>query len=302
MPPSSGRPSASQPGSSSMSRIFPKSSRRCSGREAKASAAVDAHDGDAAGVAGVDEPRADEARGSRDEKRVGSHAPDPTGSRLATSPLLPMLRTMTITSFVKHHFRHFNAATVVDAAEAWNGLLAGGGKMFLTMAGAMSTAEIGLSLAEMIRQGQGPRDHVHGREPRGGRLQPRRARPLRADPALPPAEPGRGGGAPRQAPQPRDGHVHPRGGGDPPHREGRPRGMAGRRPRRRAPVPARVPLPHPPLGEAEGALPDRPEGLLAPRGRREEPPDRSSPAGRTRRSATSSRRTASRATSRTSTR
>ena len=63
---------------------------------------------------------------------------------------------MTITSFVKHHFRHFNAATVVDAAEAWNGLLSGGGKMFLTMAGAMSTAEIGLSLAEMIRQ-----DKVH---------------------------------------------------------------------------------------------------------------------------------------------
>jgi deoxyhypusine synthase len=63
---------------------------------------------------------------------------------------------MTITSFVKHHFRHFNAATVVDAAEAWNALLSGGGKMFLTMAGAMSTAEIGLSLAEMIRQ-----DKVH---------------------------------------------------------------------------------------------------------------------------------------------
>ena len=61
---------------------------------------------------------------------------------------------MTITSFVKHHFRHFNAATLVDAAEAWNTLLAGGGRMFLTMAGAMSTAELGLSLAEMIRQGK----------------------------------------------------------------------------------------------------------------------------------------------------
>ena len=63
---------------------------------------------------------------------------------------------MTITSFAKHHFRHFNAATLVDAAEAWNALLSGGGKMFLTMAGAMSTAEIGLSLAEMIRK-----DKVH---------------------------------------------------------------------------------------------------------------------------------------------
>jgi len=61
---------------------------------------------------------------------------------------------MTISAFVKHHFRHFNAATLVDAAEAWNTLLRGGGKMFLTMAGAMSTAELGLSLAEMIRQGK----------------------------------------------------------------------------------------------------------------------------------------------------
>ena len=67
---------------------------------------------------------------------------------------------MTISAFVKHHFRHFNAATLVDAAEAWNKLLAGGGKMFVTMAGAMSTAELGLSLAEMIRQGQGPRHHA----------------------------------------------------------------------------------------------------------------------------------------------
>ena len=63
---------------------------------------------------------------------------------------------MTISSFIKHHYRHFNAATLVDAAEAWNALLAGGGQMFLTMAGAMSTAELGLSLAEMIR-----RDKVH---------------------------------------------------------------------------------------------------------------------------------------------
>ncbi len=62
-----------------------------------------------------------------------------------------------ITQFIKTHFRHFNAAVVVDAAEAWNQHLDRGGKMFLTMAGAMSTAEIGLSLAEMIRKGK-----VHG--------------------------------------------------------------------------------------------------------------------------------------------
>lgn len=59
---------------------------------------------------------------------------------------------MTIHDFIEHHFRHFNAATVKDAARAYVDHLAKGGSMFVTMAGAMSTAELGLSLAEMIRQ------------------------------------------------------------------------------------------------------------------------------------------------------
>jgi deoxyhypusine synthase len=58
--------------------------------------------------------------------------------------------------FLRHHFRHFNAATLVDAANGYARHLEQGGKMFMTLAGAMSTAEIGLSLAEMIR-----RDKVH---------------------------------------------------------------------------------------------------------------------------------------------
>jgi deoxyhypusine synthase len=57
-----------------------------------------------------------------------------------------------IKEFIKHHFRHFNAAVVVDAAEAYVKHLQSGGKMLVTLAGAMSTAELGLSLAEMIRQ------------------------------------------------------------------------------------------------------------------------------------------------------
>lgn len=57
-----------------------------------------------------------------------------------------------IKNFMKEHFKHFNAAAVVDAAEAYCELLDSGGKMFLAMAGAMSTAEIGKSLAEMIRK------------------------------------------------------------------------------------------------------------------------------------------------------
>ena len=66
-------------------------------------------------------------------------------------------RSGNIKSFIKHHYRHFNAAVVIDAAEAYVKHLADGGKMFVTLAGAMSTAELGLSLAEMIRQGK-----VHG--------------------------------------------------------------------------------------------------------------------------------------------
>ena len=61
-----------------------------------------------------------------------------------------------ISKFIKHHYRHFNAAALVDAAEGYKKHVEGGGKMMITLAGAMSTAELGLSLAEMIRQ-----DKVH---------------------------------------------------------------------------------------------------------------------------------------------
>lgn len=63
----------------------------------------------------------------------------------------------TVKDFIKHHYRHFNAAVVVDASEAYITHLKKGGKMFLSMAGAMSTGELGLSLAEMIRK-----DKIHG--------------------------------------------------------------------------------------------------------------------------------------------
>lgn len=61
-----------------------------------------------------------------------------------------------ITQFVTHHYRHFNAAALVDAGRGYRAHLDGGGRMLLTLAGAMSTAELGLTLAEMIRQ-----DKVH---------------------------------------------------------------------------------------------------------------------------------------------
>ena len=59
-----------------------------------------------------------------------------------------------VRSFVTHHFRHFNAAVVIDAAKAWEDHLAKGGKMLLTLAGAMSTAEMGTVIAELIRKGK----------------------------------------------------------------------------------------------------------------------------------------------------
>jgi deoxyhypusine synthase len=56
-----------------------------------------------------------------------------------------------IKHFLRNHYRHFNAKTVVDAAEGYVNELKGGNKMLVTLAGAMSTAELGISLAEMIR-------------------------------------------------------------------------------------------------------------------------------------------------------
>jgi deoxyhypusine synthase len=57
-----------------------------------------------------------------------------------------------ISQFMQKHYRHFNAAATVDAAKGYEAHLAEGGKMLVSLAGAMSTAELGLSLAEMIRQ------------------------------------------------------------------------------------------------------------------------------------------------------
>ena len=57
-----------------------------------------------------------------------------------------------ISKFIVEHYRHFNSATLVDAAQAFEKHLEGGKKMMITLAGAMSTAELGRSLAEMIRQ------------------------------------------------------------------------------------------------------------------------------------------------------
>jgi len=71
-----------------------------------------------------------------------------------------------VRDFITHHYRHFNSATLIDAAKAWEEHLAKGGKMLLTMAGAMSTAEMGIVIAELIRKGK-----IHGISLTGANLE-----------------------------------------------------------------------------------------------------------------------------------
>lgn len=63
---------------------------------------------------------------------------------------------MTVSEFLEHHFKHFNARELLAAATAYRQFVASDGRMMVTLAGAMSTGELGISLAEMIRQ-----DKVH---------------------------------------------------------------------------------------------------------------------------------------------
>lgn len=61
-----------------------------------------------------------------------------------------------ISDFIDKYYLHFNSASLKEAAVAYKEHLNQGNKMFMTLAGAMSTAELGKILAEMIRQ-----DKVH---------------------------------------------------------------------------------------------------------------------------------------------
>ena len=57
-----------------------------------------------------------------------------------------------VQAFIVEHLLHFNGAALNDAAEGYKKHINEGGKMMITLAGAMSTAEIGKTLSEMIRQ------------------------------------------------------------------------------------------------------------------------------------------------------
>ncbi len=73
-------------------------------------------------------------------------------------PPVPVLPPVNVSHFLDRNFRHFNARELLAAARGYRDFVAAeaGGKMMVTLAGAMSTGELGLSLAEMIRQ-----DKVH---------------------------------------------------------------------------------------------------------------------------------------------
>lgn len=71
-----------------------------------------------------------------------------------------------IRQFVEEYYRHFNAGQVRDAARAYVRHIDAGGRMFLSLAGAMSTAELGRILARAIRAGL-----VHGISCTGANLE-----------------------------------------------------------------------------------------------------------------------------------
>ncbi len=71
-----------------------------------------------------------------------------------------------IAGFMERHYRHFNSAELLDAAKAFKKHSDSGGKMLLALAGAMSTAEMGISIAEMIRQ-----DKIHAISTTGANLE-----------------------------------------------------------------------------------------------------------------------------------
>ena len=73
---------------------------------------------------------------------------------------------MSVKKFIKENFKHFNAAALSDASTGYVRHIKGGGKMFLAMAGALSTGEIGLTLGEMIRKGK-----IHGISCTGANLE-----------------------------------------------------------------------------------------------------------------------------------
>ena len=73
---------------------------------------------------------------------------------------------MAVRDFIETHYRHFNAGELARCIESLRNFLEKNGRLMITMAGAMSTAEIGKSLAPAIRD-----QNVHAICCTGGNLE-----------------------------------------------------------------------------------------------------------------------------------
>lgn len=90
----------------------------------------------------------------------------PTPVSFDTEPADFPKGTGTLRAFLDAHFLHFNARETVAAAKAYEEHLVAGGKMLVTLAGAMSTARVGRILSRMIRE-----DKVHAISCTGANLE-----------------------------------------------------------------------------------------------------------------------------------
>jgi deoxyhypusine synthase len=130
--------------------------------------------------------------------------------------------------------------------------------MLITLAGAMSTAELGLSLAEMIRQGK-----VHAICCTGANLEEDLFNLVAHDHYVRVPNyrdlAGRRAGAARPPAQPGHRHLHPRGGGDAPHRARAARAVAARRGSGASALPPRVHVPGDPGGLLESTTRSTPK-------------------------------------------
>lgn len=73
---------------------------------------------------------------------------------------------MNVRDFIDHHYNHYNARELKKAARAYEAHIKAGGKMFVTLAGAMSTAQLGRILSRAIDAGL-----VHGISCTGANLE-----------------------------------------------------------------------------------------------------------------------------------
>ena len=60
---------------------------------------------------------------------------------------------MSLRSTIEAYFHHFNAGELANMAASLLNHIESGGKVFITLAGAMSTAGVGQLLAPLIREG-----------------------------------------------------------------------------------------------------------------------------------------------------